>query len=103
MLASTLCFSICGALNLFATSLGFGRHIWNLAGISTSSTLEEVSKVAAKVQMLNYISLILLAPAIILAKLSVIAILLRVFPRTMKALRTFLFVLAGVIVGCCTT
>lgn len=58
---------------------------------------------AARVQKLNFVSLILLSPAIVLAKLSVIAILLRVFPRTMKALRVFFLALAGVIIGCCTT
>lgn len=103
MIGSALCFIIFCALNVHAAELGFGNHIWDLPGMTDDSPIHEVSIAASKVQKINYIALTILAPAIILAKLSVVALLLRVFPPAMKALRFFLLGLAVVIIGCCVT
>lgn len=101
MIGSALCFIVFCALNLYAANLGFGNHIWNLPGVNDNSTIDDISAAAAKVQEINYVALAILSPAIILAKLSVIAILLRIFPPTMKALRIFLLGLSAVVIGCC--
>lgn len=53
------------------------------------------------VQQLNYISLIILSPAIVLAKLSIIALFLRIFPQ--KHLRAILYMLAIITIACCTS
>lgn len=103
IIGSTLCFTAFCMLNIYAVSLGFGKHIWDLPGITTNSTSDELSKAAAPVQEINYIAFVILSPAIILAKLSVIMVLLRVFPSTMRALRYALLGLCAIIIGCCVT
>lgn len=98
MIASGLWFFSFCAVNLAAVPVGFGKHIWDLPG----ATKEDQFAVATRVQKLNYLALILLSPSIVLAKVSVIATLLRIFPQPMKYLRLFLFATAGLVVLCCT-
>ncbi|KAK7701687.1 hypothetical protein SLS64_010135 [Diaporthe eres] len=98
MVASAVWFFSFCAVNLAAVPVGFGKHIWDLPG----STKEDQFAVATRVQKLNYLALILLSPSIVLAKISVIATLLRIFPQPMKYLRLFLFATAGLVVLCCT-
>lgn len=98
MIASALWFFSFCAVNLAAVPLGFGRHVWDLPG----ATRDDQFAVATRVQKLNYLALILLSPAIVLAKVSVIATLLRIFPQPMKYLRLFLFATAGLVILCCT-
>lgn len=94
-------FTAVSIINLHAVHLGFGKHVWDLTGISDNSTLAEISIAAAPVEKMKYTSLIVIAPAIILAKLSVVSILIRVFPESMRALRYFLFALGAILTGCC--
>lgn len=103
MIGSVLFFITFCALNIYSAMLGFGKHIWALPGLTDDSTSDDMSVAVSKVQKINYVALTILAPAIILAKLSVVAILLRVFPPAMRALRVFLVGLGVIIVGCCTT
>lgn len=103
MIGSVISYTVFCAVNMYAATLGFGAHIWNLPGLTDNSTTDAISTATAKVQKINYVGLIILAPAIILAKLSVVTILLRIFPPTMRALRFFLLGLCGLIVGCCVT
>ncbi|KAG8162365.1 hypothetical protein KVR01_008130 [Diaporthe batatas] len=98
MIASSLWFFSFCAVNLAAVPVGFGQHVWDLPG----ATRDDQFAVATRVQKLNYLALILLSPAIVLAKVSIIAILLRIFPQPMKCLRLFLFATAGLIILCCT-
>ncbi|KAI3395079.1 hypothetical protein diail_1836 [Diaporthe ilicicola] len=98
MIASAFFFFSFCAVNLAAVPLGLGKHIWDLPG----DTKEEQFDIATRVQKLNYLALILLSPSIALAKISVIATLLRIFPNSMKCLRLFLFAIAGLIILCCT-
>ncbi|KAL1870752.1 hypothetical protein Daus18300_005072 [Diaporthe australafricana] len=98
MLASAFWFFAFCAVNLAAVPVGLGQHIWDLPG----DTKEEQFEVATRVQKLNYLALILLSPSIALAKISVIATLLRIFPNPMKYLRLFLFATAGIVILCCT-
>lgn len=90
-------------INIRAVHLGFGHHVWDLSTMTTSSTLADLTEAAAPVELHNYIALILVAPAIILAKLSVLLILLRVFPNSMRGLRMFLIALGVVLTLCCVT
>lgn len=109
MIGAVLFFTTFCVLNIHAATLGFGRHIWNLPGLAAGAddsaawSAEAISAAVARVQKINYTALAVLAPAIVLAKLSVLAILLRIFPPAMRALRLFLLGLSVVIVGCCTT
>lgn len=103
MTASALIYIAVCILNLRAVAFGFGHHVWALAGITPTSTLADVSTAAAPVELSNYIALILIAPAIILGKLSVLVILLRVFPSSMRGLRFFLLAMAVVLTVCCVT
>lgn len=103
MTGSVILFSAVCIINMYSVHLGSGSHVWDLPGITDHSTFEEVSKAAAPIEMLNYTSLVIIAPAIILAKLSIITILLRIFPESMRALRYFLFTLAAILTACCVT
>lgn len=103
IIASTLCFFVACALNIRAADLGFGKHIWDLAGLTDDSSTDDVAAAASKVLKMNYIALTILAPAIILGKLSVVALLIRIFPSSMRALRYFLISLGVIITACCTT
>lgn len=98
MIASAVWFFSFCAVNLAAVPAGFGKHIWDLPG----DTKEDQLAIATVVQKLNYLALILLSPSIVLAKVSVIATLLRIFPQPMRYLRLFLFATAGLVVLCCT-
>lgn len=103
MTVSVILFTAVCIINIHSVSLGSGSHVWDLPGITDNSTFEEVSKAAAPIELMNYTALIVIAPAIIIAKLSIITILLRIFPDTMRALRYFLFTLAAVLTACCVT
>lgn len=103
MIGSVVFFITFCVLNIYAATLGFGHHIWALPGLTDPSTSQAMSAAVARVQKINYVALTILAPAIILAKLSVVAILLRIFPPAMRALRVFLLGLGVVVIGCCTT
>jgi hypothetical protein len=98
MIASAVWFFSFCAVNLAAVPVGLGKHVWDLPG----ATIEDQFAAAARVQKLNYLALILLSPSIVLAKVSVIATLLRIFPHPMRYLRLFLLATAAVIVLCCT-
>ncbi|POS75882.1 hypothetical protein DHEL01_v205724 [Diaporthe helianthi] len=98
MTASALWFISFCAANLAAVPVGFGQHVWDLPG----ATRDDKFAVATRVQKLNYLALILLSPAIVLAKVSVVATLLRIFPQPMRCLRIFLFATAGLVILCCT-
>lgn len=109
LLSSAFFITLC-ALNIAATSLGFGTHIWDLANITTTDDMATtdilvLAAAVAPAQQLNYAALALGPPTVMLGKLSVLAILVRIFPSGSgtAALRTLLFVLAVVIIGCCTS
>lgn len=101
MTAASLVYTAVCIINIHAVNLGFGRHVWDLAGVTDNSTLNDVSEAAEPVQMMNYTGLILSAPVVILAKTAVIILLLRIFPDTMRALRYFLIAMAAVLTACC--
>lgn len=65
MMASALCFWVFCALNISATNLGFGRHIWDLPGTTESSTPAQLSEAAAPAQRMNFISLALASPMVV--------------------------------------
>lgn len=106
MLGATSLFTTFCALNIAATTHGFGAHIWDLPGLPAATdgtpSPAELAAAAVPAQELNYAALALAAPAIMLGKLSVLAVLMRVFPVNMAGpLRALLCGLAIVIVGCC--
>lgn len=103
MSASVILFTAVGIVNMYSVRLGSGSHVWDLPGITENSTFVEVSNAAAPIEKMNYVALIIIAPSIILAKLSIVTILLRVFPESMRVLRYFLFALAAVLTACCMT
>lgn len=103
MTAAAAIFTAVCIVNVRAVHFGFGNHVWDLGGMTPSSTLADLTEAAAPVELHNYISLVLVAPAIILAKLSVLLILLRVFPTSMRGLRMFLIALGVVLTLCCVT
>lgn len=103
MTGSAILFTAVCIVNMYAVHLGSGNHVWDLPGITDSSTFDQVSKAAAPVELLNYTAMIVIAPAIILAKLSIVTILVRIFPESMRALRYFLFALAVILTCCCLT
>lgn len=103
MTVSAIFFTAVCAINIHAVNLGFGKHIWDLSGITDTSTLDEVSNAVTPVELMNYAVLIIIVPSIILSKLSIITILVRVFPESMRALRCFLYALAFILTGCCVS
>lgn len=103
MSGSVILFTAVGIVNMYSVRLGSGSHVWDLPGITENSSFVEVSHAAAPVEKMNYVALIIIAPSIILAKLSIVSILLRVFPESMRVLRFFLFALATVLTACCIT
>lgn len=110
MLLSAVLFTAFCSLNITATSLGFGTHIWDLTNVTTTDDIANtdvlvLAAAVAPAQQLNYAALALGPPAVMLAKLSVLAILVRIFPSGSgtAVLRTLLFVLGAIIVGCCTS
>lgn len=105
MISSAIVFIVFCALNIAATTHGFGSHIWDLPGLPSEGIPSPAELAAATVpaQRLNYAGLALATPAIMLAKLSVLAVLLRVFPVNMAGgLRGLLWGLSFVVVICCT-
>lgn len=107
MLASASLFTTFCALNIAATNHGFGAHIWDLPGLPTDAgttpSPPDLAAAAVPAQELNYAALAIAAPSIMLGKLSVLAVLLRVFPVNMAGhLRALLYGLAVVIVCCCS-
>lgn len=106
MLGSAAFFTTFCAINITATTHGFGAHIWDLPGLPADAGATpnpaDLAAAATHAQELNYAALALAAPTIMLGKLSVLAVLLRVFPVNMAGpLRALLCGLAVVIVGCC--
>lgn len=103
MTGSVVFFTAVCIINIYSVRLGSGSHVWDLPGITENSTFEDVSRAAAPIELMNYTALILIAPTVILAKLSIVTILLRVFPESMRALRYFLLTLAAILTACCVT
>lgn len=100
MILSALFFLTLVSINLAAIPLGFGIHVWNLAGADR----DEKNLLAEHVLQYQFISLVLLAPCVATAKLSIISTLMRIFTsQTCRWLRAVLHVTILVVVACCAS
>lgn len=100
MVLSALLFFILASVNIAAIPLGFGLHIWNLKGTEPDGKF----MLAEHELEYQFISLVLLAPCVGVAKLSIIATLLRIFTsQTCRWLRIVLQVTALFVIACCAS
>lgn len=100
MIGSVICFLVSASVNIAGVATGFGLHGWNLPG----AALEDRLRAAERVLEHNFVSLVFISPCICLAKLSIIATLLRIFTAqlaTTRPLRRVLLVTAVVVAACC--
>lgn len=75
MLAAALSFLVFASVNIAAVPIGFGRHGWDLPGAALDAHVHAAERVLEH----NFVGLVFLSPALGLAKVSIVATLLRIF------------------------
>lgn len=100
MIGSAVFFLVSASVNIAGVASGFGLHGWNLPG----ATPEDRLRASERVLEHNFVSLVFISPSLCLAKLSIVATLLRIFTAqlvTTRPLRRVLLVTALVVAVCC--
>lgn len=98
MLSAAFFFLVQCAINLAAIGPGFGKHVWDVPGLSETGRIRERQHVL----QMNFVSLVFLSICLCLAKLSIITTLLYIFtPQTIKLLRNILLATGVVVFVCC--